>query len=209
VPGATVTLDPNWDKYWRGARLRVSYPGRHLGDLPPMVKPFVLLEAGSARVTPSVASGVMTSFVHDELLQLNQLVDYEDNRPRELRCVHPLVTLIDKLDALRRKVMDDALEPAAFARHFEDAAHIIRQEAQLPALPDFYNAVDLAHDMRDERDIADLPEATLTAFAPAATPRWDSIRRAHDAIAPMFWGPRISIDDACAQIRAWVAANFE
>lgn len=35
-------------------------------------------------------------------------------------------------------------------------------------------------------------------------PRWKAIRAAHDAIAPMFWGPRSSVDDACATIREWV-----
>jgi hypothetical protein len=31
-----------------------------------------------------------------------------------------------------------------------------------------------------------------------------SVERAYARIAPMFWGPRIQLDEACATIRAWV-----
>jgi len=40
-------------------------------------------------------------------------------------------------------------------------------------------------------------------------PRFMSIREAHQAIAPMFWGPRISIDAACASTRTWVEQRLE
>lgn len=33
-----------------------------------------------------------------------------------------------------------------------------------------------------------------------------SVERAYAKIAPMFWGPRIPLDDACATIREWVGA---
>jgi hypothetical protein len=31
-----------------------------------------------------------------------------------------------------------------------------------------------------------------------------SLRSAHAAIEPMFWGPRASIEQACASIRSWI-----
>ena len=46
----------------------------------------------------------MTSFVHEHLETLRQLADYNDSRPRAVRCVHPLVTLLEKLDALMRRL---------------------------------------------------------------------------------------------------------
>ena len=33
-----------------------------------------------------------------------------------------------------------------------------------------------------------------------------SVERAYAKIAPMFWGPRIPLDEACNTIRAWVDA---
>jgi hypothetical protein len=46
----------------------------------------------------------MTSFVHEHLDREGQLGDFDDNRPRAVRCVHPLVTLLEKLDALMRRL---------------------------------------------------------------------------------------------------------
>ena len=47
-----------------------------------------------------------------------------DNRPRAVRCVHPIVTLLEKLDALMRRLPREDAAPATFVRHFEDAARI-------------------------------------------------------------------------------------
>ena len=37
--------------------------------------------------------------------------------------------------------------------------------------------------------MAVLPAASMPALAPNVGPRWDSLRRGHAAIDPMFWGP--------------------
>jgi len=66
VPGATVQLGTVVDRSFRSANLQVNYPGRYRGSLAPVLRPFVLLEVGSARVTPFVARD-MSSFVHDHL----------------------------------------------------------------------------------------------------------------------------------------------
>jgi hypothetical protein len=173
-----------------------------------MLKPFVLLEVGSARVTPSVPCD-MTSFVSDELAAQGQLGAFHDNRPKAVRCVHPLVTLLEKLDALHRRVLNEKAEPPGFVRHFEDAARIIGAEALLPELPDHGDVRALADDMLRQKEIAALPRVEDFAFVLGPGVRMDTIRAAHAAIAPMFWGPRIALDDACSAISAWIKRTFE
>ena len=116
VAGATVALDPDAvDPTWRGANLRVEYPCKHQHELGIML-PFVRLEVGVARVTPFLQRD-MTSFVHEKLAQLGELGKFRDNRPRGMRCVHPLVTLLEKLDAIRGRFPKPDREPAAFVRN--------------------------------------------------------------------------------------------
>ena len=122
--------------------------------------------------------------------------------------MHPLVTLLEKLDAFRRRFPNDAIEPAAFVRHYEDAARIVRAKADLPPLADYPDVAALAADMLGRKQIAALPTPEDPAFAPARGPQCDAIREAHAAIAPLFWGPRIPLDEACAIIRASAAEAF-
>lgn len=134
--------------------------------------------------------------------------EFEDNRPRIVRCVHPLVTLLEKLDALHRRVPKTSIEPAVFVRHFEDAAKLIAAESTLPTLSDYPDVIELSNDMLGERQIDRIPSATDVAFRVAHDPRWESIREAYSAIAPMFWGPRVQLDEACASIRDWIRRTF-
>ncbi len=101
VAGARVVLDAeaSADSGWRTAHLHVLYPALHAATLPTGMRPYVLLEVGSARVVPFVVRD-MTSFVHDHVAAAGPLPEYADNRPRAVHCVHPLVTLLEKLDAL-------------------------------------------------------------------------------------------------------------
>jgi Nucleotidyl transferase AbiEii toxin, Type IV TA system len=208
VPGARVSLDTeNPDPAWRNADIRVAYSGRHLGDLRGMLRPFVLLEIGSARVTPSAACD-MTSFVHDELAAQGQLGPFADNRPKAVRCVHPIVTLLEKLDALHRRMPNEKAEPASFVRHFEDAAKVIYAQSSLPPLSDYEDARALAADMLRQKQIAAIPSAADPAFALAPGARTVAVQAAHAAITPMFWGPRIALDEACASIRGWIESTL-
>ena len=202
VPGARVEIESIPDNRFRSANLRVDYPGKHRGVLATAMRPFVLLEFGCARVTPFVARD-MTSFVHEHLVRLGQLSAFADNRPRAVRCVHPLVTLIEKLDALTKRMpRDDA--PATFVRHFEDAARIIRANALLPPLEEYRTARALADEMLTKKQIVSLPSSRHPAFKLTDNERWRLVQKAHDAIAPMFWGPRISLTEACDDIRGWL-----
>ena len=209
VPGASTSLDPDLcDASWRSAGLRVTYEGHYLRELGEFFKPFVLLEVGDARVAPFVACD-LTSAVHDELAAQGQAQHFLDNRPLGVRCVHPLVTLLEKLDALHRRVPKTDLEPASFVRHFEDIARIIAAESTLPPLADQSGVIELAREMLDQRQIAGLPDAGDPAFIVEKNERWNSILKAHKSIAPIFWGSRVSLEEACASIREWIRRSFE
>jgi len=207
VPGATVIPSPVQDQSLRSANLQVDYPGRHLALLSAIMQPFVLLEVGSARVTPFIARD-MSSFVHDHLEREGQIAEYADNRPRGVRCVHPFVTLLEKLDALMKRLPREDVGPATFVRHFEDAAHIILAETRF-SLPETYeNTRALAEEMLEQKQIAVLPAVSHQAFEPNDGERWGSVRKAHAAIAPMFWGPRLSVEESCVEIRRWISAEL-
>lgn len=203
VPGTKTLLDPDrTDELWRSADVLVRYPGRHLSALGVMSRA-VRLEVGVARVTPFVLRD-MTSFVHDKLGALGELHRFDDNRPSNVRCVHPLVTLIEKLDALHRRV-PRASAPATFVRHFEDAASIIAHVEELAPLDGYRDVMALAKDMLAQKQIAVVPHSLDPAFAPTDDAGWNAIRLAHVEQAPIFWGARVSIDESCAVIRAWLA----
>lgn len=69
-----------------------------------------------------VPEGAVDPRLHDAI---NLLDEFRDNRAKSVRCVHPLVTLPEKLDALHRGFPNDKVVPAAFVRHYEDAARLI------------------------------------------------------------------------------------
>jgi len=205
VPSCTVDLEQDTiDKAWRGANIRVLYPGLYLGELPGMISGNVRLEVGSARVTPHVARDV-TSWVHEKLVATETLGDFDDNRAMGIRCVHPIVTLIEKLDALHRRFPNEKVLPQMFVRHYEDAARLVEASTDLPPLDGYPDVRALADEMLAQKQIVAMPVANDPALVPANAARWDGIRSAHSALQPMFWGPRRSLDEACATIRAWIA----
>lgn len=209
VPGARIDLAPDSiDRAWRSADILVHYPGLHLAEMGKAMSPFVRLEVGDARVVPFIPCN-LTSFVHEILVKQNQLNSFIDNRPHGVRCVHPMVTLLEKLDALQRRFPNENTEPATFIRHYEDAARIIAATPRLPPLKGYADIQPLAAEMLAQKQIAVLPAASIPAIAPDEGPRWDSLRSAHAAIEPMFWGPRVSLEDACETIRTWVKAAFD
>ena len=204
IPAVSVELDAQrQDKYARAADYIGHYPGAHATGLPSAMSPFVRFEVGRARVVP-FALMPLTSFVHDHLARLGMSDDYVDNRPRAVRCVHPVVTLLEKLDALSRRYKRDVVEADAFVRHYEDTARVIRALDRLPPIET--SALALAEEMLAEKGIAALPSADDPSLVLDDPEKRASVERAYAKIAPMFWGPRILLDDACATIRAWVGA---
>lgn len=204
IPGVAVELDASRrDKYARAADYIGRYPGAHVTGLPSAMSPFVRFEVGRARVVPFVETP-LTSFVHEHLAQLGMIGGYVDNRPKAVRCVHPLVTLLEKLDALSRRYNRDEIEAHGFVRHYEDAARIIGALDRLHPIE--VSALGLAQDMFAQKDIAALPAAGDPSLRLADSERRASIERAYSKIEPMFWGARIPLDDACATIRTWIGA---
>ena len=204
IPGVTVELDAQrQEKFARAADYVGRYPGAHVTGLPSAMSPFVRFEVGRARVVP-YALMPLTSFVHDHLARLGMSDDYVDNRPRAVRCVHPVVTLFEKLDALSRRYNRDVVEADTFVRHYEDVARIIRALDRLPPIET--TALALAEDMLAEKDIAALPSADDPSVVLDDPDKRASVERAYGKIAPMFWGRRIALDEASATIREWVEA---
>jgi len=209
VPGSSIQLDvePSAESGWRAAHLHVLYPALHAAMLPPAMKPYVLLEVGSARVVPFVERD-LTSFVHEYVAAASLMAEYRDNRPCTVRCVHPLVTLLEKLDALSRRASSADADAAAYVRHYEDAAHIARRFDSLAALPDYPDVRTLAEEMYVEHQLRKLPAPDDPAFDPASLPHARAVLQAYEAITPMFWGPRIAIHEACDSIRDWIRTHL-
>ena len=101
IPGIEVQID-KLDERGRGAAYRLIYPGAHHDAIIESgLRPCVLVEAGRARVTPFVERD-LSSFVHDALSEQGH-TEMLENIPKAVRCLHPLVTLLDKLDAIVRR----------------------------------------------------------------------------------------------------------
>jgi hypothetical protein len=201
VPSCSVLLDENslGDKA-RGADYRVEYPGAFLGDLEAPFRPFVLLEVGRARVHP-FDERPLSSFVHDKLDANGQLDSYDRNRPQHVRCLHPLVTLLEKLENIAKRY--ERGDPAAFVRHYEDAARIIEDEDQLPALEG--SLEELIKALLEDRTIRNIPRSDDSAFSLKDSERRGDLEQACEAIDPMFWGRRVSLEEAAERIRGWLA----
>jgi hypothetical protein len=144
----------------------------------------------------------LSSFIHDHLERDGMLGDYIDSRPRAVRCVHPLVTLLEKLDAVARRYSREVVEADGFVRHYEDAARIVLELDRLPPLET--STLVLVEDMLARRDIAKIPTPDDPSLALGDPVKRAAIERAYARIAPMYWGPRISLDDAIAIVREWV-----
>lgn len=190
------------DSRWRSANIHVRYPGEFSQELLEPNRAFVLLEIGHARVTPFVERD-LTSFVHDFLSEQGLLDDYSDNQPRSVRCVHPLVTLLEKLEAISRR-FEAGHDPAGYVRHYEDAARIVA--ADLPALGQ--TPAELSARMHQTRDLRRALRSEDRALNPGSGTAWRALQQAHAEIGHMFWGPRITLSDACSAIRGWLDLNL-
>lgn len=207
VPGCVAAINGAFaDERHRSVVIDVQYPGSFIAELGAVIRPWVRLEVGSARVTPSLDRPI-SSWLHDHAVSLGALDGLVDNRPPTVRCIHPMVTLIEKLDAMMRRWERDDLDPVVFVRHWEDAAGVI---AALPTLPGFPTSpAALVDEMLEARQIRARPRADHGAFSLRPGPRVDALLDGHRAIAGMFFGDRVrrSIPEACAVIRAWIDVN--
>jgi hypothetical protein len=204
IPSVPVERDmTREDKYSRGADYLGRYPGVFTTNLPGAMSPSIRFEVGRARVVPFVERPI-SSFVHDHLVHLGLLGDFTDNRPRAVRCVHPLVTLLEKLDALSRRYRRETMEADTFVRHYEDAARIVQALDRLPRSE--IAAMTLLDDMLAQKNIAALPTSTDPSLVLDDQTKRAAVAQAYARISPMFWGARIPLDEACQVLRDWVAA---
>jgi Nucleotidyl transferase AbiEii toxin, Type IV TA system len=165
--GLAVEFAEQQDDSMRSANIQCFYPGVLKDRLSAPFKPFILLEIGNARVAPFVTRTI-SSFVHDFLETKKILKDYDDDRP-EVRCTHPFVTLIEKLDAIARHYHRSGVDfrPEKFIRHYDDAAAVIAHLAS----PDVMKTIGmptcatLVTEMLAKKDIRQIPLATDKAFA--------------------------------------------
>lgn len=203
IPGMPVVCDvTREDRYARGADYIGRYPGAFVADLPSVMSSSVRFEVGRARVVPFVERPI-SSFVHEHLARVGMLGDFIDNRPLAVRCVHPIVTLLEKLEALSRRYGREQFEPDGFVRHYEDAARIV---LALDRLPSSSVAIrDLMAEMVSQKDITTPPNASDPSLLLDHPAKRELVQRAYTRIAPMFWGPRISLDAACGILRDWIS----
>ena len=201
LPGCAVRRSPVLDELVRGAEIRVAYPGRHITGLPGSMVRDVKLEIGWARVEPG-AHVEISPWVHDHLEDLGLLGDFADNRARAVHCIHPLATCIEKLDATRKEFARPDLDPATFARHYEDCGWIVRRRRELPALQTSLH--ELVRHMEVTAERKRLPLADDPCLNPDRGERWTAVRGAPSAIDPMFWGDRIELDQLCEELREFV-----
>lgn len=213
VPGATVVLVPDDDETYINPKFRVTYEGHHLTHLrtpSSIIKPYVLLELAHAddhcAIAPSVDVPV-TSFVHEYLRAEGQWdARITDNRATSVACVHPIVTLIEKLDAITRRYdrPDGRFAPATFARHYEDAARIILAADRLPTLG--MTPAALAADMHARGLIRQIVTNTHPAFTLEDAQRRTAIEQAYGALSNMYWVPQMPLVATCEAIRGWVGS---
>jgi hypothetical protein len=200
VPACTVVRNPDGsDDRVRSAWFEVTYPGHHNPSLLGSMRPYVLLEVGQARVVPFVARPI-SSWVHDHLHAHKLGGDLLDNRPSAVRCVHPMVTCLEKLEAIARK-FDKDKAGADFVRHYEDAARIIQHRDTLPEAG--FTVAALA-ELLDREDGKVMPDPAHPAFNPDTGDRWAEIERAWAALAPIYWGPRLRLPEATSVLRAFL-----
>lgn len=198
LPTSLELQEGSFDPRKSRAEYRFHYPGQRVRLLPAGLSGFVLLELGRATVTPCLGMP-MSSFVHDHAEEVSMMGSVLDNRPASVRCLHPVVTLVEKISAIHEGIQKEK-PPVAFVRHYEDAARIIACEKDLPALT--------------EGDLAKLRTKHLVKLTPLdnsfllpAEDRLPDLERAHSGIGNMFWGERISIEACCTRIRDWVDSH--
>lgn len=204
VAGTTVSLDADQDPWYRSAVFVLDYPSQFREQLLEIYRPHILLEAGLGVTPPSVVMP-LDSFIHEFLTQQSRQTSYRWNLPAAVVCVHPLVTLLEKLDAITRRYPRDPFPAGSIIRHYEDAAHIVQHIAQLPPLPGEVSLATLAATLVHDRQIRRPIFADDPAFTLADPSRRETLEAAHAAIAPMFWGKRLSLHQACTAIQDWLS----
>ncbi len=140
------------DKALRSFNYELVYPGSLASNIPAPMKPFVLIEAGFARVEPSIPR-VIISYVHEFLDKHG--MSFPGSIPK-VKCIHPAVTLFEKIDAINRRLSSpNKVKAETYIRHFEDCYAIIKvlSNNEYPVdLHDLYSKMKATKDIRFDRN---------------------------------------------------------
>lgn len=217
--GLNIRLADDQDERARSVNIECVYKSVVAEKLAAPFKPFILLEIGTARVTPYLPRRIST-FVHDYLERRGLLSKYVDDRPT-IRCIHPLVTAIEKLDAIARYYPREnaQFQPEKFIRHYDDIASVIEylKSGDGKGLPSpegldkgttELTAKALAAEMLKSADIKALPTPDDDGLVVSDPTKRKLLEAAHAEIHPMYWGDRTTFVGACDAIRAWIAAEL-
>jgi len=213
VPDVLLELDHTADEDYRNIKVVATYPGHHVATFAApasAIKPFVLVELtytapGRGAAPPSIQRAV-TSYTHGYVATTGVFAANPslNTSLERVSCVHPLVTLLEKLDAItKRYARDTHFDASAFTRHYGDAACIIRQIAQCEALP--YSLPELHRQMLDAKQLRRHVTDKDPAFLLTDPEKASKVRAAHDALSPMFWAEQMTLDEAIDTIREWLA----
>lgn len=192
VPGCEIKEESR-DAKCRSINLRVEYPVATEAPPAPLAAG-VLLEIGHARVTPSEPRPIR-SWLAEWLLEQEEILEGFDLGPVEVPCVSPTVTLFEKVDAMCRHY-PKAKDAAAFIRHYEDAAALVRFLKE----QDSKSEVELKTLYQEMVDSGDIKEIDLqsAALQLSDTARNTELERAWSAAEGLHWGARIPLS-ACAK----------
>lgn len=201
IPGITeTTLVPPADKRWISVEFHAHYPKRY--ELPGSVLPFVRLEPGLRPWKPPTVPRALTSFLHDHVEGLGSIDKYSNNRPTDIACVHPFVTMLDKLDSVVKRYDRKDFSPEEFVRHYEDLAHLIDNVDVFPPLSEEDRTTIIGKSLGDREVLPNSPALLLED-----DDRREQLEAAHEEIRPMFWGDRVSLKECCAKIIEWLEEN--
>ena len=124
------------------------------------------------------------------------------NRPENIQRVFPMMTLIEKLDAISKRFHRDPMEPSSFVRHYEDDAKINQVLPSFPLLDT--TPQELIDDMLQQKQIRQRPDSSDPAFNIDVKNQKELVS-SFNAFDPMCWGERVSISEVCSHIRKWLS----
>ncbi|EFC40402.1 predicted protein [Naegleria gruberi] len=140
---------------------------------------------------------VVTRDVRSVIHQLNKCPKIE------IDCVHPLETLLEKMDAIvkRRKVTDIPLD--RYIRHFYDCNVIIENEEKLDPLPKVYTIQNLFEAKVDKKHIQKFSYKSFEEMSLTLEEKtmFETIKDEHDSSA-------MNLDTCLTNIITWLKKNI-
>jgi hypothetical protein len=89
-------------------------------------------------------------------------------------------------------------------KDFEQLLAIVARDTGISEALIEMTAAELARDMVANKGMRALPSSDEPVLRLDDVEKREVIEKAHAKIAPMFWGERIGLDEACHTIHAWL-----